>query len=200
MMQEFARAHRLPRPFMVLTPSSMRPLDSAAPDFSLPDTLGRGMVSLAQVRGARATLVMFLCNHCPYVKHVNPELVRMSRDYAPRGVGLVAISSNDADAYPQDARARMTDTGRALGYDFPYLHDATQDVARAYGATCTPDFFLFDAQLRLAYRGRLDDSTPGNGRALTGADLRAALEALLAGRAPDAAQSPSLGCNIKWRG
>jgi peroxiredoxin len=183
---------------MALTPSRMLPLGTAAPHFQLDDAVSGRRLALADVRGARGTLVMFICNHCPYVKHVNPELVRLGHDYAPRGIGLVAISSNDAVQYPQDNPDAMARCARELGYPFPYLFDASQDVARAYDAACTPDFFLFDADLRLVYRGRLDDSTPGNGRALTGADLRAALEALLAGTAIDAHQQPSMGCNIKW--
>ena len=184
---------------MAPTPSSMLALGTPAPDFSLPDTLGGKLLGLSDVRAEYATLVMFICNHCPYVKHVNAELLRLAHDYQGRGVGLVAISSNDALAYPEDAPDRMAETGRALGYPFPYLYDQSQDVARAYEAACTPDFFLFDAGLRLAYRGRLDDSTPGNGRPVTGADLRAALEALLAGRPVPGGQQPSLGCSIKFR-
>lgn len=185
---------------MARTSSTMLPLGTAAPDFALLDTVSGKTRTLAELRGARGTLVMFICNHCPYVVHVNPELVRLARDYQPRAVGVVAISSNDAVGYPADAPERMTETARRLGYPFAYLHDSSQDVARAYDASCTPDFFLFDQDLRLVYRGRLDDSTPGNGRPLTGADLRAAIEALLAGRELPSAQQPSMGCNIKWRG
>lgn len=183
---------------MALTPSSMLPLGTPAPSFSLVDTVSGRKLTLQEVRGAQGTLVMFLCNHCPYVKHVNPELVRLGRDCLARGLGVVGISSNDAQAYPQDGPAHMREVALALGYPFPYLYDPTQAVARAYSAACTPDFFLFDANLELVYRGRLDDSTPGNGRPLSGADLRAAIDALLAGRRPDAQQQPSLGCNIKW--
>lgn len=183
---------------MALTPSTMLPLGTPAPDFELPDTVGGRNWRLWAQAPAPATLVMFLCNHCPYVKHVNAELVRLGRDYQARGVRFVAISSNDAENYPEDAPERMAEVARSLGYPFPYLYDATQSVARAYDAACTPDFFLFDASLRLAYRGRLDGSTPGNGIAVTGADLRRALDALLGGQAPDARQLPSMGCNIKW--
>lgn len=183
---------------MALTPSTMLPLGTPAPAFRLGDTVSGRTLALADVRGARGTLVMFICNHCPYVKHVNPELVRIAADYAARGIGTVAISSNDARDYPADAPERMAEVAREQAYPFPYLYDVTQEVARAYDAACTPDFFLFDAQLRLVYRGRLDDSTPGNGRPLDGADLRAALDAVVAGRAPDADQKPSMGCNIKW--
>ncbi len=183
---------------MSLTPSNMLPLGTAAPEFRLEDAVSGGTRSLADVRGASGTLLMFICNHCPYVKHVNAELVRVARDYQPRGVGVAAISSNDVRAYPADAPERMAEVAREQGYSFPYLFDSTQSVARAYDAACTPDFFLFDAQLKLAYRGRLDDSTPGNRRPLTGADLRAALDALLSGSAPLTDQQPSVGCNIKW--
>lgn len=185
---------------MALTPSSMLPLGTLAPGFSLPDTVSGNTLSLEQLRGRRATLVMFICNHCPYVRHVNAELVRLARDYAPRGVSFVAISANDAAKYPDDAPERMQEAARTLGYPFPYLYDQTQAVARAYQAACTPDFFLFDAALRCVYRGQLDDSRPGNGQPVDGADLRAALDAVLANRAPNPEQKPSMGCNIKWRG
>ncbi|MES0874904.1 thioredoxin family protein [Sinimarinibacterium thermocellulolyticum] len=184
---------------MALTSSTMLPLGTPAPDFRLPDTVSGEMLDLRALRGRHATLVMFICNHCPYVKHVNPELLRLAADYRPGGVGMIAISSNDAAAYPEDDPQQMRQVAARLGYPFPYLYDATQDVARAYQAACTPDFFLFDRELKLVYRGRLDDSTPGNGRPLTGADLRAALDAVLAGRTPDADQKPSMGCNIKWK-
>jgi thiol-disulfide isomerase/thioredoxin len=183
---------------MALTPSTMLPLGTRAPAFRLPDTVSGKTLDLQMLRGERATLVMFICNHCPYVKHVNPELLRLARDYGGRRVGIVAISSNDAAAYPQDGPEAMGETARQLGYPFAYLHDATQDVARAYQAACTPDFFLFDRELQLVYRGRLDDSTPGNGRPLTGVDLRAALDAVLDGHPVSDAQQPSMGCNIKW--
>jgi peroxiredoxin len=184
---------------MSLTPSTMLPLGTTAPGFALPDTVSGRTIALAEVRGAHGTLVMFLCNHCPYVQHVNAELVRVARDYGARGVGIVAISSNDVANYPADAPDRMREVAQQQGYSFPYLYDDSQGVARAYDAACTPDFFLFDASDRLVYRGRLDASTPGNGKALDGADLRAALDALLAGREPLATQHPSVGCNIKWK-
>lgn len=183
---------------MALTPSRMLPLGTVAPAFDLPDTVSGRRLDLEAVRGRHGTLVMFLCNHCPYVQHVNRELVRLARDYAPRGLGIVAISSNDVGAYPQDGPEAMARVAREQGYPFPYLFDASQSVARAYDAACTPDFFLFDARLALVYRGRLDDSTPGNGRPLTGADLRAAIDALLGGTAVTAEQHPSVGCGIKW--
>ncbi len=184
---------------MARTPSTMLPLGTVAPDFALPDSVSGRTVALENVRGSQGTLVMFICNHCPYVQHVNAELVRVARDYGGRGVGIVAISSNDVANYPDDAPEHMREVARAQGYSFPYLYDATQEIARAYDAACTPDFFLFDATDRLVYRGRLDGSTPGNGQVLDGADLRAALDSLLAGGAPLATQQPSIGCNIKWK-
>jgi peroxiredoxin len=181
------------------TPSNMLPLGTLAPDFHLPDTVSGRTLSLAQVRGERATVVMFLCNHCPYVKHVQGELLRLAANYQPRGVGLVAISSNDVAKYPEDGPEEMAQLARQLGYSFPYLYDETQEVARAYDVACTPDFYVFDAQLRCVYRGRLDDSTPGNGKPLTGADLRAALDAVLASRPVASDRFPSYGCSIKFK-
>ncbi len=184
---------------MVKTPSNMMPLGTPAPDFRLPDTVSGDICSLQSLRGERATVLMFICNHCPYVKHVAAELSRLGRDYADQPVGIIAISANDAQAYPDDGPAKMRETALAEGYVFPYLYDESQDVARAYGAACTPDFFVFDAELRCAYRGQLDDSRPGNGLPVTGRDLRAALDALLAGEPVATQQQPSVGCNIKWR-
>jgi len=183
---------------MALTASTMPPLAMAAPDFRLPDTNGR-LVSLADFRDSPALLVMFMCNHCPYVKHVRGELARLARDYEARGVAVVGINSNDAERYPDDSPERMREEVRAAGYTFPYLYDATQQTARAYRAACTPDFFLFDKNRRLAYRGQLDESRPNSGKPVTGADLRAAIDAVLAGRAVPADQKPSMGCNIKWK-
>jgi peroxiredoxin len=183
---------------MARTLSTMLPLQTRAPDFTLPDAVSGARRSRDAVRGPAGLLVMFICNHCPYVQHVNSELVRLARDVMPKGLGIVAISSNDARAYPEDGPDAMRDTAVRLGYPFPYLFDATQDVARAYDAACTPDFFLFDRALDLVYRGRLDDSTPGNGRPVTGGDLRAAIDAVLANRTVDPDQQPSMGCNIKW--
>jgi peroxiredoxin len=176
----------------------MLELGTPAPPFALPDTDGR-MVSLQSFDDAPALLVMFICNHCPFVKHVRDELARLGREYTPRGVGIVAISSNDPAAYPDDSPDRMREEKAEAGYVFPYLFDETQEVAAAYHAACTPDFFLFDGDRRLAYRGQLDDSRPGNGVPVTGRDLRAALDALLAGEPVPSEQRPSLGCNIKWR-
>lgn len=183
---------------MALTPSAMLPLGTTAPDFALPDAVGGQVLSLGAVKGASGTLVMFICNHCPYVKHVNGELVRLARDYAPRGIGTVAISSNDAHNYPEDAPGKMREYAQRLGYPFPYLFDESQAVAKAYQAACTPDFFLFGPDLKLVYRGQLDDSRP-NGASPTGRDLRAALDALLAGKPASPEQKPSMGCNIKWK-
>ena len=184
---------------MARTLSTMLPLQTRAPDFTLPDAVSGAKRSVDAVRGPAGLLVMFICNHCPYVQHVNAELVRVARAYGPRSIGVVAISSNDVANYPDDAPERMREVAQAQGYPFPYLYDASQAVARAYDAACTPDFFLFDAGDSLVYRGRLDASTPGNGRVADGVDLRAALDALLAGAAPLPDQLPSVGCNIKWK-
>ena len=183
---------------MALTPSTMAPLSTPAPDFRLPDTDGKG-VSLADLAGAPALLVAFICNHCPYVKHVREAFARLARDYQAKGVAVVAINSNDAVAYPDDSPEKMKQEKVAAGYTFPYLYDQTQEVAKAYRAACTPDFFVFGPDRRLAYRGQMDASRPGNGRPNDGADLRAALDAALAGRAPAPEQVPSVGCNIKWK-
>jgi peroxiredoxin len=183
---------------MALTPSTMLALGTMAPPFSLPDTQGQ-VLTQADFAGAPALLVMFLCNHCPYVKHVRSALAALARDYLPRGVAIVGINANDAEMYPADSPVRMAEEVRAVGYAFPYLYDETQAVAKAYRAACTPDFFLFDRQLRLVYRGQFDDSRPGNGIPVTGRDLRAALEAVLANRPVNKDQQPSIGCNIKWK-
>ena len=183
---------------MAATPSTMLELGTIAPSFSLPDTEGviRGN---DQVTDASALLVMFICNHCPFVKHVRAELARLGRDYLPRGVAMFAISSNDAARYPADGPDGMRAELEAAGYPFPYLYDEAQQVADAYHAACTPDFFLFDAGHRLVYRGQLDDSRPSNGLPVTGRDLRAALDAVLAGRVVASEQKPSIGCSIKWK-
>jgi peroxiredoxin len=175
----------------------MLALGTRAPDFALPDTDGR-TVSRDDFADAPALLVMFICNHCPYVKHVRDELARIGREYGERGVGIVAISSNDAQRYPADSPERMKEEKEAAGYTFPYLYDESQDVARAYNAACTPDLFLFDADRALVYRGQLDSSRPGNGQPVTGHDLRTALNAVLAGEPVQTEQVPSIGCNIKW--
>lgn len=184
---------------MAPTPSTMLPLGTAAPAFSLPDVVSGRTISLETFRDRTALLVIFLCQHCPYVQHVKEELARLGKDYAAQSVGIVAISANDAARYPDDAPAQLKAMAQALGFAFPLCYDETQDVAEAYTAACTPDFFLFGKDRRLAYRGQLDDSRPGNGRPVTGKDLRAAVDAVLAGRPVDAAQRASLGCNIKWK-
>jgi peroxiredoxin len=183
---------------MALTPSTMLDLGTPAPDFALRDTDGN-VVRRDDFRGAQGLLVMFICNHCPYVKHINPALVQLARDYMPRGLAILAISSNDAAKYPDDGPAQMAQVKRDLGYPFPYLYDESQSVAKAYRAACTPDFFLFDAQMCLVYRGQFDGSRPGNGKPVTAGDIRAAIDALLGARAIAEEQIPSVGCNIKWR-
>jgi len=184
---------------MARTESTMLPLGTPAPDFQLPDTVSGKTLGLTDVAGRDATLVMFICNHCPFVKHVLDELVRLGTDYDRGRVGMVAISSNDVTGYPQDRPERMAELARQRGFPFPYLYDEYQNTARAYDAACTPDFFLFDGQRRLVYRGQLDDSRPGNGIPVDGRDLRAAIDALLAGQPVLKEQKPSIGCNIKWR-
>ncbi len=184
---------------MARTPSNMLALDTEAPDFNLLDTVSDTFYSLSDVKGSRGTVVMFICNHCPFVIHVNPEIAQLGREYQAKGIGFVAISSNDVVNYPQDAPHLMKKNAQELGYTFPYLYDETQEVAKAYDAACTPDFYLFDADMRLVYRGQLDDSRPGNGIPLTGNDLRNALDSLLGGKEISAVQKPSIGCNIKWK-
>jgi peroxiredoxin len=184
---------------VVLTPSTMPELGMKAPDFRLPDVTTGRMTTREQVSGPRGLLVMFLCRHCPYVKHVQEELARLGRDYADRGIGLVAVSSNDALSHPEDAPDSLREQAQRVGFTFPYLYDESQEVARAFGAACTPDFFLFDHDQRLAYRGQLDDSRPRSGKPVTGRDLRAALDALAEGRPVPESQTPSIGCNIKWK-
>ena len=184
---------------MVAVNSTMLELGTAAPDFSLPEAGSGKTVSLADFAGKKALLVMFLCNHCPFVKHVRGELARLARDYQAKGLAAVAINSNDWEAFPEDSPEKMAAEAREQGYTFPYLYDETQAVAKAYRAACTPDYFLFDAGRKLVYRGQLDESRPGKDVPVTGKDLRAALDAVLAGRPAPAEQKPSLGCNIKWR-
>ena len=183
---------------MVRTPSTMLPLGTRAPDFTLPNVDGR-LVSLAGAVGPKGTLVMFICNHCPFVKHVADQLAALGRDFMPQGIGIVAISANDVATHPADSPEQMVREAEERGYPFPYLYDASQEVAKAYHAACTPDFFLFDGARSLVYRGQLDASRPGNDVPVTGADLRAAIEAVIAGRVPAGNQTPSIGCNIKWK-
>jgi peroxiredoxin len=184
---------------MALTESNMLPLGTKAPDFNLPDTISGGNISFEDVKSDMATVVMFLCNHCPYVIHVNEGIVALAKEYQELGVGFVAISSNDVENYPQDAPDKMTIHAKEVGYPFPYLYDESQDVAKAYDAACTPDFYIFNEQDKLVYRGQLDGSRPNSGKPVTGEDLRAALDAVLVKRPVNALQRPSAGCNIKWK-
>jgi peroxiredoxin len=183
---------------MALTPSTMLPLGTTAPDFKLPDTNGK-IVSPADFKDKAALLVIFMCNHCPYVVHIRDGLAKFARDYAAKNVGIVGINANDVKNYPADSPARMKDAVTSAGYLFPYLYDETQAVAKAYSAACTPDIFLFDKNRKLVYRGQFDDSRPGNGQPVTGKDLRAALDAVLAGKPVSEGQKASIGCNIKWK-
>lgn len=184
---------------MARTPSNMLPLGTIAPDFSLPDTVSGKTLTLENVEGPGGTVVMFICNHCPFVKHVNSEIVKLAGTYLDKGIGFVAISSNDAEKYPEDHPDKMKETAASEGYAFPYLYDASQQTARDYQAACTPDFYLFGPDRKLVYRGQLDASRPGNDIPLSGADLRNALDCLLEGRPIPNDQKPSIGCNIKWK-
>ncbi len=181
------------------TPSTMAPLGIKAPNFRLPDVVSGRTVSLDDYKSSPALLVMFICNHCPYVRHVREHLAQLVREYQARGVAVVGISSNDVAQFPEDGPEGMKEEARTVGYTFPYLFDQTQEVAKEYRAACTPDFFVFDKDRRLVYRGQMDDSRPSSGRPVTGKDLRAALDAVLAGRPVAVDQKPSLGCNIKWK-
>lgn len=184
---------------MALTPSNMVDLGSSAPDFELQDTVTGSLMTLDILKSDDATLIMFICNHCPYVKHVREELVRLANDYIPKNVSLIAISSNDVESYPEDSPELMKIEALEWKYPFPYLYDETQKVARAYRAACTPDFFLYNKNMELVYRGQLDDSRPGNNRPLTGEDLRTAIDNLLNNVPAPTNQIPSVGCNIKWK-
>jgi peroxiredoxin len=183
---------------MAMTASTMLELGTKAPDFSLPDIEGN-TVTLSDFDDAGALLVVFMCNHCPFVKHILDHFLALAKEYQARGVAVVGINSNDVESYPDDRPERMAQVAREKGFTFPYLYDETQDVAKSYRAACTPDFFLFDAERGLVYRGQMDDSRPGNREPITGADLRAALDAVLAGRPVPERQRPSMGCNIKWK-
>lgn len=184
---------------MALTPSTMLSLGTAAPDFALPDVISGQTISLATFAKKKALLVMFICRHCPYVQHVKKELARIGKDYASREIGIVAISSNDAENYPDDRPEQLKAMAEELGFNFPFCYDESQDAAKAYSAACTPDFFLFNRERRLVYRGQLDESRPGNGKPVTGQDLRAAIEQVLTNRPVSGNQKPSVGCNIKWK-
>lgn len=184
---------------MALTPSTMLALGTKAPDFTLPDVVSGKTISLSTFTGKKALLVMFICRHCPYVVHVREELARLGRDYAKKDIGIVAISANDAANYPDDAPEHLKQMAKGLGFTFPFCYDESQQTAKAYTAACTPDFFLFDAKRALVYRGQLDDSRPGNGKPLTGSDLRAAIDTVLTDKPVNPKQMPSVGCNIKWK-
>ena len=184
---------------MARTPSTMVALGTTAPDFTLSDTVSGKNISLKNVKGDVATIIMFICNHCPFVKHVNPELVKLANDYKDKGIGFVAINANDVLKHPDDSPALMTQIAKQLKYPFPYLYDESQEVAKAYDAACTPDFFIYDNDLRLVYRGQLDDSRPGNEIPLTGKDIRNALDCLINAQPVPELQRPSIGCNIKWK-
>ncbi|WP_027078569.1 thioredoxin family protein [Maribacter antarcticus] len=184
---------------MARTKSKMLALGTAAPNFSLLDTLSGNTLDLETMTGAKGTVIMFICNHCPFVIHVNPEISKMAKEYRIKGFGFIAISSNDIINYPQDSPKLMKLKAKEEDYTFPYLYDETQEIAKAYDASCTPDFYLFDDRLKLVYRGQLDDSRPGNGAALTGEDLRKAMDGILAESPVIEHQKPSIGCNIKWK-
>jgi thiol-disulfide isomerase/thioredoxin len=184
---------------MAETPSKMMPLGFKAPDFKLLDAVSGKTHSLNELVSGKATVIMFICNHCPYVKHVNAQLIKVANEYSPRGVSFIAISSNDAVSYPEDSPEKMKEYAIRLGYPFPYLYDETQEIAKAYDAACTPDLFIFDGKRACVYHGQLDDSRPSNGKPVTGADIRNALEAILNGMPVSTNQKPSIGCNIKWK-
>lgn len=184
---------------MAQTPSNMLALGTSAPQFRLKDTNSNHYYSYDDLKGKKGTLVVFICNHCPFVIHVIDELVRIANDYRVQGIGFIAISSNDVVKYPQDGPEQMTEFAFQNKIDFPYLYDESQDVAKAFDAACTPDFFLFDAQDKLFYRGQLDDSRPSNGIPLSGSDLRSAIDAVIYNRTLASPQKPSIGCNIKWK-
>ena len=184
---------------MASTLTNQIPLGFAAPDFNLPDVISGNNLSLNELKGEKGTLIMVICNHCPYVKHVIDELVKISKEFQPKGISFIAINANDVENYPEDAPEKMKIFAKERNFDFPYLHDETQATAKAYFAACTPDFSLFDANLKCVYRGQLDDARPGNGKPINGKDLRNALDALLENKAPLSKQLPSIGCNIKWK-
>jgi peroxiredoxin len=184
---------------MARTPSNMLPLGTQAPDFSLTETVSKKNLSLSQLKGLKATVIMFICNHCPFVKHVNKELSQLAKDYKSKGINFIAISSNDVENNPEDSPEKMKQNALEQGFIFPYLYDKTQEVAKAYDAACTPDFYVFDQDLKLTYRGQLDDSRPGNGIPVSGSDIRYALNCILKKKENKTIQKPSIGCNIKWK-
>ena len=184
---------------MARTPSNMLPLGTTAPDFKLMDTISGQYLSLKTLKGKNGTVIMFICNHCPFVKHVNSQMSQLAKDYKTKGINCIAISSNDSENYPQDAPHLMKQNALQQGFIFPYLYDGSQEIARAYDAACTPDFYLFDEKLKLVYRGQLDSSRPENGLPVTGKDLRNALDCLLKKEPIPELQKPSIGCNIKWK-
>jgi len=184
---------------MAQTPTTLIPLGFAAPAFSLPDAVSGKVKSLDELKSDKATVIMFICNHCPFVVHVTDELVKLANDYIPKGISFIAISSNDVIKYPQDGPDKMKEFAAANQFPFAYLYDETQDVARAYSAACTPDFSIFDGDLKCIYRGQLDDSRPSNGKPVTGRDIREALDSILAGKSVSVDQKVSIGCNIKWK-
>ena len=184
---------------MARTPSTMVALGTNAPHFILPDTVSGKDISLENIKGEKGTMIMFICNHCPFVKHINAELVRLANDYKNKGIGFVAISSNDVINHPEDAPGLMTQVAKNLKYPFPYLYDESQEIAKAFDAACTPDFFIYDKELRLVYRGQLDDSRPGNEIPVTGKDIRRALDCLINNEPVPQEQRASIGCNIKWK-
>lgn len=184
---------------MANTPSNMLPLGSKAADFELIDTVSGKEMSLKKLKGNKGTVLFFICNHCPFVIHVNKELVKIANEYASKGISFIAISSNDVENYPQDSPELMKENAKIFNYSFPYLYDKTQEVAKAYDAACTPDTYLFDEYLNLVYRGQIDDSRPGNGVPVTGSDLRKAMDHLLNNKGIVKNQKPSIGCNIKWK-
>jgi peroxiredoxin len=184
---------------MSLTPSNMLPLGTEAPDFELWDSVSKSIKSLNSLKGPQGTLILFICNHCPFVIHINEALVSIANTLLSKGIGVVAISSNDVEKYPQDGPEQMHLHAKNTNYPFPYLYDETQSVAKAYDAACTPDFFLFDSSMKLAYRGQLDDSRPGNGLPVNGADVLHAVQCMIEKKVNTTPQKPSIGCNIKWK-
>ena len=184
---------------MAAVPSTMMPLGTKAPDLTLFDVVSSKLVSLSMVKSDKATLIMFICNHCKYVKHIHSELVKITEEFIPKGLSVIAISSNDVVNFPEDSPELMKAQALESNYNFPYLYDETQEIAKAYDAACTPDFFLFDGELKLVYRGQFDDSRPKNELPVTGKDLRLAIESILTGKEVNSEQRPSIGCNIKWK-